>query len=166
MSSAKAALESATQEGVRVLWTGIGPNVAPNAINNAAELANYDQVEGHLPFYKGKKGGACCERAQTVEIIVSRQVSQTPSDLHFEMYANIASLRNVFCLCFLAAVNCFDLAATKYRSNLLFFFSTSASAFLSSRSILSTTFQVIACLFHRWTALIKSASSFPGCLHA
>nr|GFA94989.1 mitochondrial uncoupling protein 1 [Tanacetum cinerariifolium] len=33
------------QEGVRALWTGLGPNVARNAIINAAELANYDQVK-------------------------------------------------------------------------------------------------------------------------
>lgn len=33
------------QEGVRALWTGLGPNVARNAIVNAAELASYDQVK-------------------------------------------------------------------------------------------------------------------------
>lgn len=33
------------QEGVRALWTGLGPNVARNAIINAAELASYDQVK-------------------------------------------------------------------------------------------------------------------------
>ncbi|KAM7255234.1 hypothetical protein ACFE04_020475 [Oxalis oulophora] len=33
------------KEGVRALWTGIGPNVARNAIINAAELASYDQVK-------------------------------------------------------------------------------------------------------------------------
>lgn len=27
------------------LWTGIGPNIARNAIINAAELASYDQVK-------------------------------------------------------------------------------------------------------------------------
>ncbi|GKB03648.1 mitochondrial uncoupling protein 1 [Tanacetum coccineum] len=32
-------------EGVKALWTGIGPNVARNAIINAAELASYDQVK-------------------------------------------------------------------------------------------------------------------------
>ncbi|ONI00022.1 hypothetical protein PRUPE_6G063200 [Prunus persica] len=67
------------QEGVGALWTGLGPNVARNAIINAAELASYDQVkevksrmmgdstykntfdcfiktlkyEGFLAFYKG-----------------------------------------------------------------------------------------------------------------
>jgi hypothetical protein len=33
------------QEGVTKLWTGLGPNVARNAIINAAELASYDQVK-------------------------------------------------------------------------------------------------------------------------
>nr|KJB76876.1 hypothetical protein B456_012G111000 [Gossypium raimondii] len=35
----------ARQEGVKALWTGIGPNIARNAIINAAELASYDQVK-------------------------------------------------------------------------------------------------------------------------
>lgn len=34
----------ARKEGVMGLWTGLGPNVARNAIINAAELASYDQV--------------------------------------------------------------------------------------------------------------------------
>jgi solute carrier family 25 uncoupling protein 8/9 len=33
------------QEGIGALWTGIGPNIARNAIINAAELASYDQVK-------------------------------------------------------------------------------------------------------------------------
>ncbi|WJX53714.1 Matrilysin, variant 2 [Trifolium repens] len=33
------------QEGVRSLWTGLGPNIARNSIINAAELASYDQVK-------------------------------------------------------------------------------------------------------------------------
>ncbi|TXG64250.1 hypothetical protein EZV62_011244 [Acer yangbiense] len=33
------------QEGIGDLWTRIGPNVARNAIINAAELASYDQVK-------------------------------------------------------------------------------------------------------------------------
>ena len=32
------------EEGLKGLWRGIGPNVARNAIVNAAELASYDQV--------------------------------------------------------------------------------------------------------------------------
>ena len=35
----------ADQEGVGALWTGIGPNIARNAIINAAELASYDHVK-------------------------------------------------------------------------------------------------------------------------
>ncbi|KNA11632.1 hypothetical protein SOVF_133380 [Spinacia oleracea] len=33
------------QEGLLALWTGLGPNIARNAIINAAELASYDQVK-------------------------------------------------------------------------------------------------------------------------
>ncbi|KAG0583895.1 hypothetical protein M758_3G169200 [Ceratodon purpureus] len=36
------------QEGFTKLWTGLGPNVARNAIINAAELASYDQVKQTL----------------------------------------------------------------------------------------------------------------------
>ncbi|GAQ86261.1 Mitochondrial oxidative phosphorylation uncoupling protein [Klebsormidium nitens] len=36
------------QEGVAKLWTGVGPNVARNALINAAELASYDQVKQTL----------------------------------------------------------------------------------------------------------------------
>ncbi|KAK4760372.1 hypothetical protein SAY87_005265 [Trapa incisa] len=33
------------QEGLGALWTGLGPNIARNAVINAAELASYDQVK-------------------------------------------------------------------------------------------------------------------------
>ncbi|KAH7672883.1 solute carrier family 25 (mitochondrial uncoupling protein) member 8/9 protein [Dioscorea alata] len=33
------------QEGLAALWTGVGPNIARNAIINAAELASYDQIK-------------------------------------------------------------------------------------------------------------------------
>lgn len=33
------------QEGLRALWTGLGPNIARNAIVNAAELASYDHIK-------------------------------------------------------------------------------------------------------------------------
>ena len=36
------------EEGIRGLWKGLGPNVARNAIINAAELASYDQVKQSL----------------------------------------------------------------------------------------------------------------------
>ncbi|KAK9822131.1 hypothetical protein WJX74_009601 [Apatococcus lobatus] len=38
----------ARQEGVSSLWRGLGPNVARNAIVNAAELASYDQIKQTL----------------------------------------------------------------------------------------------------------------------
>ncbi|KAM5552149.1 mitochondrial uncoupling protein 1-like, partial [Rosa sericea] len=43
------------QEGVGDLWTGIGPNIARNAIINAAELASYDQVKQTLLKIPGFK---------------------------------------------------------------------------------------------------------------
>ncbi|CAN0854676.1 Mitochondrial uncoupling protein 2 [Linum grandiflorum] len=33
------------QEGLAALWTGLGPNIARNAIINAAELASYDEIK-------------------------------------------------------------------------------------------------------------------------
>eukprot|EP00897_Mesotaenium_endlicherianum_P009725 jgi/Mesen1/8781/ME000526S08092 len=36
------------QEGATALWTGVGPNIARNAIINAAELASYDQIKESL----------------------------------------------------------------------------------------------------------------------
>lgn len=36
------------QEGLTALWTGVGPNIARNAIINAAELASYDQIKQSL----------------------------------------------------------------------------------------------------------------------
>jgi hypothetical protein len=41
---------SYVQEGIGALWTGLGPNVARNAIINAAELASYDQFK-QVPVY-------------------------------------------------------------------------------------------------------------------
>ena len=38
------------EEGLKGLWKGIGPNVARNAIVNAAELASYDQVSSAPSF--------------------------------------------------------------------------------------------------------------------
>ena len=40
----------AREEGVMGLWKGLGPNIARNAIINAAELASYDQVSGDPLF--------------------------------------------------------------------------------------------------------------------
>jgi solute carrier family 25 uncoupling protein 8/9 len=36
------------EEGLRGLWKGVGPNIARNAIINAAELASYDQIKESL----------------------------------------------------------------------------------------------------------------------
>lgn len=33
------------QEGILSYWTGLGPNVARNAIINAVELVTYDQAK-------------------------------------------------------------------------------------------------------------------------
>lgn len=38
----------AREEGIAGLWKGLGPNVARNAIINAAELASYDQIKQSL----------------------------------------------------------------------------------------------------------------------
>ncbi|KAK9816880.1 hypothetical protein WJX72_006575 [[Myrmecia] bisecta] len=38
----------AREEGLGRLWTGMGPNIARNAIINAAELASYDQIKETL----------------------------------------------------------------------------------------------------------------------
>ncbi|XP_075265099.1 uncharacterized protein LOC142357341 [Convolutriloba macropyga] len=48
----------AKQEGVAALWTGLGPNVARNAIINAVELASYDEVKSGLKTYAGMEEGA------------------------------------------------------------------------------------------------------------
>eukprot|EP00899_Mesostigma_viride_P000668 jgi/Mesvir1/10601/Mv08931-RA.1 len=42
-------------EGFTALWTGLGPNIARNAIINAAELASYDQVKQTLLKLPGFK---------------------------------------------------------------------------------------------------------------
>ncbi|KAK9830971.1 hypothetical protein WJX81_004075 [Elliptochloris bilobata] len=38
----------AREEGVAGLWTGVGPNIARNAIINAVELASYDTIKSSL----------------------------------------------------------------------------------------------------------------------
>lgn len=49
----------ARTEGLAALWTGVGPNMARNAIINAAELASYDQIKETL-LATGAPG--CCWR--------------------------------------------------------------------------------------------------------
>ncbi|CDP09139.1 unnamed protein product [Coffea canephora] len=43
----------AKQEGLAALWTGLGPNIARNAIINAAELASYDHVKESILKFPG-----------------------------------------------------------------------------------------------------------------
>lgn len=47
-SALKAYSIIARQEGFLGLWRGVGPNIARNAIINAAELASYDQIKESL----------------------------------------------------------------------------------------------------------------------
>lgn len=46
------------------LWTGVGPNIARNAIINAAELASYDQIKQVASpvekLHKRRGGGEGC----------------------------------------------------------------------------------------------------------
>eukprot|EP01134_Creolimax_fragrantissima_P000069 CFRG0069T1 len=44
-------------EGVRNLWSGLGPNVARNAVMNACEVATYDQLKSYLINERGYKAG-------------------------------------------------------------------------------------------------------------
>lgn len=44
-------------EGFASLWTGLGPNVARNAIINAAELASYDAIKQQILAVPGVKDG-------------------------------------------------------------------------------------------------------------
>ncbi|CAN1142401.1 Mitochondrial uncoupling protein 1 [Linum perenne] len=46
------------QEGIGALWTGVSPNIARNAIINAAELASYDQVKETILKIPGFKDNA------------------------------------------------------------------------------------------------------------
>ena len=52
----------ARQEGIAGLWTGLGPNVARNAIINAVELASYDEVKSAL-IKGGMEDGIPCHIA-------------------------------------------------------------------------------------------------------
>ncbi|CAI0462192.1 unnamed protein product [Linum tenue] len=45
------------QEGLTALWTGLGPNIARNAIINAAELASYDEVKQTILRIPGIRDG-------------------------------------------------------------------------------------------------------------
>jgi solute carrier family 25 uncoupling protein 8/9 len=52
----------AKEEGIAGLWTGLGPNIARNAIINAVELASYDEVKGAL-LKAGMVDGVPCHIA-------------------------------------------------------------------------------------------------------
>ena len=43
------------EEGLKGLWRGLGPNVARNAIVNAAELASFDQASPAQLLWKFKR---------------------------------------------------------------------------------------------------------------
>lgn len=47
-------------EGLRGLWTGLGPNVARNSVVNAAELVCYDTIKDLLISYKIMQNGLLC----------------------------------------------------------------------------------------------------------
>ena len=78
------------QEGVAALWTGLGPNVARNAIINAAELASYDQIKQSL-LAAGLEDGIPCHLASglgagffavcigsPVDVVKSRMMGAAP----------------------------------------------------------------------------------------
>jgi solute carrier family 25 uncoupling protein 8/9 len=48
------------EEGLKGLWTGVGPNIARNAIINACELATYDQVKTTVLKNNMMKDGLGC----------------------------------------------------------------------------------------------------------
>ena len=58
------------EEGVAGLWKGVGPNIARNAIINAAELASYDQV------------GACSLRAPLSHLLPPPPASLPYASVH------------------------------------------------------------------------------------
>ncbi|KAL8530947.1 hypothetical protein ACS0TY_007825 [Phlomoides rotata] len=77
------------QEGVAKLWTGLGPNVARNAIINAAELASYDQVKEQQECYFFRALSSCgaiitvphrsCSRGRMVSTLV--EVCHKPTSI-------------------------------------------------------------------------------------
>lgn len=71
------------QEGVRALWTGLGPNIARNAIVSASALASYDQVkqtllksgEKHFLYFWNVDACACVCRASAESASVGHGLS-------------------------------------------------------------------------------------------
>jgi solute carrier family 25 uncoupling protein 8/9 len=86
------------EEGIAGLWKGLGPNVARNAIINAAELASYDQVKQSLlatgvftdnivtHILSGLGAGffAVC-LGSPVDVVKSRVMGETPGDWNFDI---------------------------------------------------------------------------------
>lgn len=50
-------------EGMKGLWTGLGPNIARNSVVNAAELVCYDSIKDLLLQYKIMNDGLPCHFA-------------------------------------------------------------------------------------------------------
>jgi len=54
------------EEGLGALWTGLGPNIARNALINAAELASYDQIKESLIGSGFFQDNAVCHMASSL----------------------------------------------------------------------------------------------------
>ncbi|WPT10791.1 Mitochondrial uncoupling protein 1 [Picochlorum sp. SENEW3] len=54
------------EEGLGALWTGLGPNIARNALINAAELASYDQIKQTLLGSGAFKDNLYCHVASSL----------------------------------------------------------------------------------------------------
>lgn len=54
------------EEGLGALWTGLGPNIARNALINAAELASYDQIKESLIGSGFFQDNALCHMASSL----------------------------------------------------------------------------------------------------
>ena len=79
------------EEGLGALWTGLGPNVARNALINAAELASYDQIKQSLLGTGMFQDNAYCHMASSlgagfvavcvgspVDVVKSRMMGAAP----------------------------------------------------------------------------------------
>jgi solute carrier family 25 uncoupling protein 8/9 len=79
------------EEGLGALWTGLGPNIARNALINAAELASYDQIKQTLLGTGLFKDNAYCHMASSlgagfvavcvgspVDVVKSRMMGAAP----------------------------------------------------------------------------------------
>ena len=77
-------------EGVAALWTGLGPNVARNAIINAAELASYDQIKESL--LRCVRALRCKQRlARGISNLVSPPPARSSGLFHDNVYCHITS---------------------------------------------------------------------------